>query len=187
MPLKDRFYLARASAKERLNRRLKMTQHEMQDETGVSRYTIINIEKGKTDTPTDEILKKLANHMRVNTEWLASGKGVMDPELPNFDPSPYLSKLSKKVVHRQSVEPLEGSIARKYERATVIIRKHTTSNRGWKCIIPEVTYERELSVSLSPLIDREAITAAGLFEGDVVIIPNPVDDDDEIYVVKAYY
>jgi len=57
-----------------LRKMLGLTQKEMADELGVSRFAVIKWEKGERDIPS-EVYETLASKFGVNINWLLTGEG----------------------------------------------------------------------------------------------------------------
>ena len=121
------------------------------------------LKKAKTEVPTDTVVEQLAELYRVNIDWLKTGVGQMDPEQPDFDPVRHMERfIPSKQRAQKTADVEEGSLAKKFSKTTIIIRHYDlNNNRGWTCLIPEISLEREISVSLSPLIDRHQLSELG--------------------------
>ena len=57
-----------------VRRALNLTQHQLAEILGVSRFAVIKWEKGERDIPT-EVYEALATKFGVNINWLLTGKG----------------------------------------------------------------------------------------------------------------
>lgn len=57
----------------------KLSQPDLAKLAGVGASTIAEIETGKTQNPTYDVLVKLAAYFEVNPDWLLTGEGVKHP------------------------------------------------------------------------------------------------------------
>jgi transcriptional regulator with XRE-family HTH domain len=62
-----------------------LTQEELAKLSGVAQTTISDLEKGESKSPVGTNLVALAQSLKVNPDWLATGKGNMDLAPPSTD------------------------------------------------------------------------------------------------------
>lgn len=177
----DRYLLARRTAKERMNLDYEITQADLADALGLSRYAIINIENGNTSNPKKSTHEKASKELRVNIEWLSNGRGPMDPELPDYQP-PEVEKFG----HKKTVVSGVSTSISNFAHTPVIVSESTADGKAWTCLIPEVNPEAPIETHIDPTLDTEHLSTLPIFRADLFITKSE-SDTVTAYVLKAYF
>ena len=152
MSLPERFQLARKSAMERKRLDRPITQAELAKMIGVSRISIYNIEGGATRKPKEETIKKTADALGVNYQWLARGEGPMDTEILDYQPPAIRIKAAS---NRITIDEMpEGNS--NFSFTPVVVVKAGSDNKNWQCFFPEIEEKKVINTSLLPAIDFAA-------------------------------
>lgn len=85
-----------------------LTQQEVADLAGMKQPSYFKIETGKTKRTG--FINKLANVLKVDSNWLETGNGSIDTHSKNFDLQAHIDSLPSAITHEQAVAEGQESI-----------------------------------------------------------------------------
>ncbi|WP_281645531.1 helix-turn-helix transcriptional regulator [Parendozoicomonas sp. Alg238-R29] len=163
---------ARTTARERLGLRLRVTQRMLADAVGISQPSVYQMESGEIE-PRSKNIKKIAEYLKVEEDWLLTGKGNIEGEENLY------------IVDQQERTPQVSTTgAKRYNKTSIIIRKSDeASSKDWSAIVPDISIEEEIKLTIDASINRKKLIDAHLFSADLLILP---DENKHAYLLKAY-
>jgi|WetSurMetagenome_2_1015567.scaffolds.fasta_scaffold1371283_1 transcriptional regulator with XRE-family HTH domain len=119
-----------------------LTQKELAEKTGISRYSIINYENGRRSRPSFPIITKLAEALEVSTGDLWEGSTSYSGKLTDKDGNEYPGEVVEfPEGHPMHIEPLE----KKERREMLFSQYELLNNDGQKEAVKRVGELTEIS------------------------------------------